>query len=521
MTEKGLFKVVSLIAVVTILSKIAGFLRDLVIAGSFGASLYSDAYFYAYQIPALALILLGGLGGPFHTATIAVFGKRLVNTKDDIPEHENKLLNSYLTFTFIAFALLSVLVGLFALPIMKVIASGADPALQNLAAELLVMMSPILLIGGLIGIFYGILNVYGKYFWPSLSPLIASIAIIVAVIGFGQADGATALAIGTLIGSVGMLLVQLPQFFKAGFKIKPEFTFKLDGMKHIGEILFPAMIGTTIGQTNVYVDMFFVSGLPEGGWTSIVYANRLLQLPIGVLITAMLVPIFPMFTTFVAKKEIENLKYYAYQAIISLWFISFPVLIFILMFSVDGIRVLLERGEFDRQDTLLVSHALIFLSFSIIPYMARDTVTRIFYAFDDSKTPLIVGIIAIIINALMDWLLVGPLGVGGITLSTTIVTTFNMVLLFVLIRRKVKEFSLRKLILPTCKILVAGFFMACLCYILNSIWVLVLPDTTLFVLIKLCLIAAIGFSFYTYITILLGLEESRKMTGKILKKLSK
>jgi len=518
MGKQSLFKVVSLIAVVTILSKVAGFFRDLVIAGAYGASISSDAYFYAYQIPALALILLGGLGGPFHTATIAVFAKRLVDKKDNIPDHENKLLSSYLTFTFIGFSIASVLIGIFALPIMKMIASSASLELQVLAADMLVIMSPILLIGGLIGIFYGLLNVYGKYFWPSLSPLISSIAIIVAVIGFGQGDGAIALALGTLIGSFGMLIVQLPQFFKTGFKIKPCLNYKLDGFKNIGEILFPAMIGTTIGQTNVYVDMFFVSGLPEGGWTSIVYANRLIQLPIGVLLTAMLVPIFPIFTEFVAKNDMESLKKYAHQTVASLWFISFPILVFILLFSVDGIRVLLERGQFDHEDTIMVSQALVFLSFSIIPYVARDTVTRIFYAFGDSRTPLYVGLLAIVVNALMDWLLVGPLGVGGITLSTTIVTLFNMTLLVILLRFKVKDISLRKIVKPASIILVSGALMAGICLGLNYLWVLYLPDSLIYVCIKLTVIAIISFSFYGIATIFLGLEESRKIFVKILTK---
>jgi putative peptidoglycan lipid II flippase len=521
MTKPGLFKVVSLIAVVTILSKVAGFFRDLVIAWVYGASATSDAYFYAYQIPALALILLGGLGGPFHTATIAVFGKRLLGKEDNIPEHEQKLLSSYITFTFVGFSVLAILVGIFALPLIKLITSGASAELQNLAAELLVVMSPILIIGGLIGIFYGILNIYGKYFWPSLSPLIASISIIVAVIGFGKSQGAMALAIGTVIGAAGMLLIQLPQFFKAGFKIKPNLNHKSDGFKQIGEILFPAMIGTTIGQTNVYVDMFFVSGLPEGGWTAIVYANRLLQLPIGVLITAMLVPIFPMFTTFVAKKEMDNLKYYAHTTVISLWFIALPILVYILFYSVDGIRVLLERNEFDRTDTLMVSHALIFLSFSIIPYMARDTITRIFYAFDDSKTPLYVGILAIIVNAIMDWLLVGPLGIGGITLSTTIVTLFNMSLLTFLLRRKIKDISLRSLIKPSLKIILAGLGMAVTCYVFNYFWLQYMPDTTLLVFVKLCLAALFGFGVYFMMTIILGLGESKKLVSKVMTKLYK
>lgn len=517
MVKQGLFKVVSIIAIITILSKVAGFIRDLVIAGAYGASITSDAYFYAYQIPALALVLLGGLGGPFHTATIAVFGKRLLHKEGSIPEHENNLLNAYLTYTFIGFFILGLLVAIFALPIAKLMTFGATPELQSLTAQMLVIMSPILLIGGLIGIFYGILNVYEDYFWPTLSPLIASVVLIVVIGLGGSYITAGALAIGTLLGDLGMLLVQLPSFFKHGFKVKPNFNYKLEGLSNIKELLFPAMIGTTIGQINIYVDMFFVSGLSAGSWTAIVYANRLIQLPIGVLITAMLVPIFPMFTTFVAKKEMDNLRYYAHSSIISLWFISVPVLIFILLFSVDGVRILLERGEFDRQDTMLVSLALVFLALSIIPYMARDTITRIFYAFDDSKTPLLVGICAIILKAILDWLLVGPLGVGGITLSTTIITAFNMILLTILIRMKVKDISLRKMIAPTIKIFVAGLFMAALCYLINHFWTLYVPDSKLYIFLKLMFVGVVGFSFYTFVTVILGLEESKKIIAKGIK----
>jgi putative peptidoglycan lipid II flippase len=154
------------------------------------------------------------------------------------------------------------------------------------------------------------------------------------------------------------------------------------------------------------------------------------------------------------------------------------------------------------------------LSFSMIPYMARDTITRIFYAFDDSKTPLIVGVIAIVVNAVMDWALVGPLGVGGITLSTTIVTLVNMILLTFLIRMKVKDIGLRKIILPTLKIFASALLMGALSYFLSYLWTLIFPDTTLYVLVKLIVIGIIGFGFYCMLTVLFGLHEAKKIMSK-------
>lgn len=519
MSKQSLLKAVSLIAVITVLSKIFGFARDMVMANAYGASMISDAYFYAYQIPSLALILLGGLGGPFHTATIAVFGKRLINNKNNIPESESRLLSSYMTFTFLFFAIISIFVCVFSLPIVKLITSGATEELQQLSAQLLVIMAPILIIGGLIGIFYGVLNIYNVYFWPSASPLVASIVMIVAIMSIHDKTGIVSLGVGTLVGSVFMILVQVPDFIKSGFKFKPCLDFKIDGLKQIGEILFPAMVGTTIGQINIYVNMFFVSSLPVGSWTAIVYSNRLLQVPIGVLITAMLVPIFPMFTTFVANKDIESLKHYAHKAVRTLWLIAFPMLVYILLFSTDGIKILLERGEFDHHDTLMVSEALIFLSFSMIPYMARDTITRIFYAYEDSKTPLLVGLFAIFVNFILVWLLVKPLGIGGVNLSTTLVTLLNMVLLTILLRRKVKDIGLRKIIIPTLKITIASFLMGGVCYILNCLWVLYLPTTNVYLIIKLITIAIIGFSFYGITTIILGIEETKNLLNRFLKKI--
>lgn len=513
--SSSIFRVATLVAVVTILSKFAGFARDLVIAGVYGASMVSDAYFYAYQIPAFSLVLLGGLGGPFHTATIAVLGKRVGREKAEVSTENNKLLSSYITYTSLFAFLLTILVAVYAKTIIEFIAPSASLEMQQLASEMLLIMSPIILVGAIVGIFYGILNIYEYYFIPSIAPLVASLAIIFSVLVFHGYSDIWPLALGTLIGSAGMLVIQVPQFMKTGLKFFPSFSYKVDGFKQIGEMIFPVMVGTTIGQTNIYVDMFFVSDLPEGSWTAIVYANRLLQLPIGVLVTAMLVPIFPLFTKFVADGDNESVKKYAHTAVKSLWFLAFPILIYTLIFAQEGITVLLQRGEFDYNDTLVVSYALTFLAFSIVPYVARDTVTRIFYAYDDSKTPLVIGIFSIIVNALMDWILIKPLGVAGITLSTTIVTLFNMTLLTILIRKKLKDIRLRKIIIPTTKILVASLGMAGICYMTKMLFASDLETNKLYIIAELTAAGGIGFFVYLILCVLLRVEEAYMFVNKV------
>ena len=218
----GLLKAAWLIAVVTIFSKLIGFIRDVVIANYYGASTVSDAYFYAYQIPALAIILLGGVGGPFHSATVAVFSKLIPNLREKPKEDVNKLYSTFMTTTIIFFTILAVLCYFFAPQIMGIIASGGDAQLISLAAEHLKIMSPVLIIGGIVGIYYGILVTYRYFMLPNLSPIIMSLVIIAMVMGANGKDNTGAiLAWATTIGAVFQWVMQYPKIRQLGFRLKP------------------------------------------------------------------------------------------------------------------------------------------------------------------------------------------------------------------------------------------------------------------------------------------------------------
>lgn len=520
MKSKSLFQVAGLIAAVTILSKFIGFARDVVIAKSYGATLVSDAYFYAYQIPALALILLGGLGGPFHTATIAYFSKAISDISGKPEAKVQNILNSFLTIVAIVFCVIAILIYFYSDNIVSLIASGASSELHHLASTQLKIMSPIILIGGIIGIFYGIANVYKEFLITSLSPSILSIVLISALLFFNNDSMGLILAWGTLFGAIGQLLIQLPIFFKSGFIYKPEFNIINPDMNKIGEILFPAMLGTTIGQINIYVDMFFASQLKEGAWSAIGYANRIFQFPTGVIITALLIPLFPMFSTFVGKRDWESLKSYFHQGLASLWFIAFPVFALILLFAQDGVKLLFERGAFNASDTLMVSEVLVYLSISIIPYVARDTITRIFYSFDDSRTPFYVAIFSIFIKTLMNFLLIKPFGIAGIALSTTIVTLVNAILLALLLKSKIKLDYL-KFVQPLLKIITATVLMSIVLYYFNIYLLSLFNDDFIYLFIRLLIIAIIAVISYLGLGLLLRINSAQQLIAKAGKKVLK
>ena len=447
----NLFRTAGLIAILTIISKIFGFWRDLAIANAYGASMVSDAFLTACNIPSFALILLGGVGGPFHTATISFFSKHINDLEVEIPKDSLKIFNSFVTLTALLFGVFTVLCYCFPEPILRFILRQASDEYIALAVVHLKIMSPVVLIGGVIGIFYGIANVYREFITPSLGPIFVSLATIIALWMFPDDPTGNVLAWGFLVGAVGQLLFQLPSLFKNKVYYHPDFYFLTSDIRKINEVLFPAILSTTIGQMNVYIDMFFTSGLEEGAWSAISYSNRLYQFPAGVLITAFLVPLFPMFSSFIGNKDWGALKMYFNKGISTLWFLAFPMCMFMFMFAKDAIYLLFQRGAFNYYDTIMVTRALWFLSISIIPYVARDTLTRVFYSFDDSKTPFMVAMGSIAVKVLMNFLFVDRFGMAGVTLSTTAVTFFNMFMLGLLLKKKI-DMEYKKLLMPLLKI---------------------------------------------------------------------
>ena len=209
----SVLKAAWLIAVVTIVSKLIGFVRDVVIANYYGATMVSDAYYYAYQIPSLSLILLGGVGGPFHSATVAIFSKLIPSLNEKPSEKVNKLYSTFMTATILFFLVLSVLIFIFPKEIMGLIISNGSAEMINLSALHLKIMTPLLIIGGIVGIYYGILIIYKQFMLPNLSPIIMSVAIIaMSAIAAPDDKKGLALAWATTIGAILQLVIQYQRF---------------------------------------------------------------------------------------------------------------------------------------------------------------------------------------------------------------------------------------------------------------------------------------------------------------------
>ncbi len=522
--SSGILKAAWLIALVTILSKIIGFLRDVVTAKYYGASIVSDAYFYAYQIPSFAIILLGGVGGPFHSATVAVFSKLIPNLDTKPSEFVNKLYNTFLVLSVCFFSALGLICYLFAPQIMGIIISNGTPELISLAALHLKIMTPVFIVGGIVGIYYGLLITYKKFMLPNFSPMVMSIVIILAVCLAKEDNFGLVLAWATTIGAICQFLLQFPQIRKIGFKFQPNLNFRNNAeLKSICELLIPAVFSSTIGQLHIYVDMFFTSSLREGAWTALGYANRIFQFPVGILVTAFLVPLFPLFTRLVAQKDYNGIKSYFNKGVGLLFFVAIPIIIGILTIGLDCVRLVFERGAFTYRDSLMVFDALLYLSFSIIPYVFRDSITRVYYAFDDSKTPFLIAASSIILKFIFNYIFISKLGwqIGGITLSTSLVTLYNAIILGLLISKKVKM-AYKDLFINLLKMSIVGLSTLAIAYVSTKLigTYLVLPKS-LFEIIRISIISIEILVLYVLLSCIFKVHYINEMLNRILSKLKR
>jgi len=510
----GIFKAAWIIALVTIVSKLIGFIRDVVIAKYYGAGLVSDAYFYAYQIPAIAMLILGGVGGPFHSATVAVFSQIIPSFKEKPTENAVKLYRVFITLSFVIFLVLAVLAFMFSDVIMHLIINGGSPELVSLASHHLKIMSPILILGGIIGIYYGLLVTYDRFLLPNLSPVVMSLVIILALVLSKHDHTGYILAAATVVGALCQLVIQVPAVRNLGYKFVPSFDIAGNpALKDLSELLFPAILSSAIGQIHIYIDMFFASQLQTGVWTAIGYANRVYQFPLGVLVTAFLVPLFPLFSKLVAANNLSEVKYYFNRGIGMLNFLAIPIIIIIALCGYEGVQLIFQRGAFDANATALVSEALFFLSIGLIPYVFRDSITRVFYSFNDSKTPFIVALLSIFVKVALNYLFITVLhyGIGGITFSTTLVTLLNATLLGTLIRRKL-DMDYKPYFMNILKMLIAGALAYTVLFPLNKFW---LAAGTFALFIKLAAMVLLCFGLYFVFSLLLKNVYAKILVQKL------
>ncbi len=441
--SRSLVNIAGIVAIATLISKIFGLVRQQAIAAAFGVGPAVDAFSYAYVIPGFLLILLGGINGPFHSAMVSVLSKR--DRKDAAA-----LVETITTLIGGALLLVSVLIFLFADPLIHLIAPGLPPETRAIAVQQLRVMAPMAMFAGLIGIGFGTLNSADQYWLPSVSPLLSSstvlvgLGILVLVLGDNITDpryamtGGIVLAASTLGGAVLQWLVQIPAQWRSGLgRLRLRFDINESGVRDVLKVMGPATFSSGMMQINVYTDLFFASSIPQAA-AALNYANLLVQTPLGILSSVILVPLLPVFARLADPTDWPELKDRIRQSLFLTALTMLPLGALMVALAFPIVRVVYERFAFDEEASVLVSSVLMAYGIGMFVYLGRDVLVRVFYGLGDADTPFKISMVNIFLNALLDFVLIRFFGVPGIVLATVGVNLISMVVLLWCLDRKLQ-----------------------------------------------------------------------------------
>ncbi|HEY9670787.1 MAG TPA: murein biosynthesis integral membrane protein MurJ [Waterburya sp.] len=448
-TARSLSGIAGIVAVATLISKVFGLVRQQAIAAAFGVGPAVDAYSYAYVIPGFLLILLGGINGPFHSAIVSVLAKRDKSEAAPIVETITTLVGAIL---LLATVVLIMGAGFF----IDLVGPGLSQQVRAIAIPQLQIMAPMAVLAGLIGIGFGTLNAADMYWLPSVSPLFSSITVIIGIsvlaLQLGHEItapkyvllGGMVLAWGTLSGAILQWLVQLVAQWRAGLgKLRLRFNWKHPGVQQVLKVMGPATLSSGMLQINLYTDLFFASSI-AGAAAAMSYAGLLVQTPLGIISNVILVPLLPIFSRLAAPENWPELKQRIRQGLFLTAITMLPLGALMITLAVPIVQVVYQRGAFKNQASQLVASLLVVYGIGMFVYLARDVLVRVFYALGDGETPFRISIINIVLNGVLDYFLVKPLGAPGLILATVSVNVTSTVALLWLLNRKINGLPWRE-----------------------------------------------------------------------------
>jgi len=459
-SKTKLIKSTGVIGIATALSRVLGFMRDIVIANFFGTAIYAQAFVVAFRIPNLLRDLIGE--GATNSAFVPVLTEELTKRgKDEF----FKLAQVILNILFIVLFALTV-VGMLASPvIVKLIAPGfsADPEKFAATVSLTRMLFPFLILVGLWAFAMGVLNSLGCFAAPAFGPCLLNVSMILCAIWFGE--NVLGLASGVLAGGLLQLFIQFPPLYRYGWRLKFTAEFRHAKAKRIGVLLLPRALGACVYQINVFISTILASLsniAGEGAVAALYYANRVWQLPLAIFGIALAQAALPAMSRHVALNDFEKMKDTVFFSLRALFFILIPSSIGLMVLGGPITKVLFERGAFTSYSTAITASALFFYSIGLVACGGIKVLVSAFYSMHDTMTPVKTAGLALVLNIILNLTLMWPLKVGGLALATSISAIFNFIVLYILLTKKLGDFGTKPILDSFIKVSAASLVMALL-----------------------------------------------------------
>lgn len=526
-TSPSVGSIAKLVAIATLVSKLFGFGRELVVSAAFGLDAVKNAYAYAYTIPGFLFVLIGGINGPFHSALLSVLAKK---DKSEAPA----IVETVSTLVSILLITITALIIIFANNLIGLLGPELAPQVKQLAVLQLRIMAPMALLAGLIGIGFGTLNAVDSYLLPSISPLFSSVVITLgvgfALWQFGEVLntsqyfrlGAMILAGSTVGGAILQWLAQLIFQWRAGMgTLKLRFNWHTPGVWDVFKVMIPATLSSGMLYVNLNVDQFFVSGIP-GAAAALQNATFIFITPLGIISNAILVPFYPIFSRLAAPENWDELKSRIRQGVFLGALSMLPFTAIFMSLALPIIKLAFERGQFTPEDSKFVASLLVVYGFGMFFYMGRDVLIRVFYALGDGEIPFKVSIINIFINAILDYFLIQVFGAPGLIMATVGVNIISMLAFIWILHRRLNGLSLREWGKGLSGLLIATLLAGIASYGVSQTIESTIGNGNLFLLlIELIVSSVVAIAIFGAIASQLKLPELELLTSRITQKLGR
>jgi len=511
------------VSLAVLFSRILGLIRDQVFVFCFGGGRLNDAFLMAFRIPNLLRDLFAE--GALSSAFVTVFARTKARDGD---AGAWTLARLTMTLQCLVLGIIVILGILFAPQIVKLVAPGFAPDKMELTVIMTRILFPFILFVGAAALAMGVLNAYGRFGLPASASSFFNLGSIVLGLGlaytFDPHFGTTAMicmSVGTLGGGVLQWLVQVPALRKLGYRYRPEWDLKNPGLREIGRLMGPAVIGVSAVQINVVVNSTFASELGDGPVTWLSIAFRMIQLPIGMFGVAISTAALPDLAVDATLENKDLFRDRVERALRLNAALCIPSACGLALLSVPLIAVLFEHGKFDYLGTMETARVLTAYSAGLIGYASAKILAPAFYALNRNVVPMFVSLGSIIVTITLNWFFVKRLHVGpaGLALATAFTSLFGAGILLAVLSRLIGGIT-RDTWRSLGKVMLASAVMSAI--VALSQWVYDIQEVGHYFLGNLCRLTlgiAAGSAVYLYVARRLHLDEILEMEQMLAKRL--
>jgi putative peptidoglycan lipid II flippase len=437
--NRQIARAAGLVMVAFVLSQITGLIYQMLVADTFGTDQSMDAFNAANRVSETLFRLIAG--GALGSAFIPTFTQLLV--KDD-RNRAWQLASAVGNLVLLLLSILGVLAAIFAPQIVRhFLAPGFnDPTQEALTISLMRIMLPSAAIFGISGLMMGVLNSHQIFLIPALTPAMYRLGMIFGTVVLSPKMGIQGLAWGVIIGALAHLVIQIPTLFRQNFTYTPTFGWKLGEVREVIQLMGPRLLGVAVVELNFWVNTRLASYMPEGSVTGVTFAFVLMLMPQAAIAQSIATAAMPTLSAQYARGRLDNVRESLAGILRGVLFLSIPASIGLILLRVPVIQLLLQRGAFTERSTELVAWALLWYAAGLVGHSVMEVLARTFYALHDTRTPVMVGVAAMILNVIFSFSFstlfqqIGWMPHGGLALANSLATALETAVLLILIRRR-------------------------------------------------------------------------------------